>query len=350
MNEECEEPVNLSTIKNLLQPLTSSLAEVTSAIGDIKKSLISRDILDDVISNQKAEIDQKLSKSESRIAELEKSLNNQKNLLAQIKKQLDDFQNQSTQPPTAFPQISLKIRKKLIVVGDSLVRHLDLKRICPNEDNLLQCIPGARIGTIRRILYKLADKYEADHIVIVVGANHHQEDSHVLSGKARFLLKEAKELFAESKIHYSAYLPKFSDMWIPYIQDFNERMKKSCWAIGVDFIYNSQFVINGAANQRLLAKDGLHLSRKGVATLGSNIKYRVRTYTPKLPYKMKPGRSVESNPDLQMAGTLLPVSGDVPGHQNVIDGKYVPVPSNIAIGSVSDSGCKPNIIVTHLAF
>ena len=86
-----------------------------------------------------------------------------------------------------------------------------MDKICPNEDNLLKCVPGARIGTIRKIIQNLAAKYEAEHLIIVVGANHHQEHSLVLSSKAKFLLKEAKEMFAESKIYYSAYLPKFSD-------------------------------------------------------------------------------------------------------------------------------------------
>ena len=216
------------------------------------------------------------------------------------------------------------------------MRHLDLKKLCPGGENILKCIPGARIGTIRRIIRNLAAKYEADHIIIVVGANHHHENSAVLATKVKFLLKEAKELFGESKIHYSAYLPKFSDDWVPFILDFNAKMKKICWGIGVDPVWNDQFIVNGAADQTLIARDGLHLSRKGVATLATNFKNRLRFFKVKghKEWKMKPGRLVTGS--VEPSTDEPEPTGVIGGFQNVVDGRFVATTAGKSIEKGTD--------------
>ena len=311
-------------VSEVFKSIESALAKVSGELVKIKESLISRDTFDQELVSLKSEIENKISISDSKISALEQALHNQKLIIEAIQTQVTEFHYQpgAVGSGGAIP----KLEKKLIVVGDSLVKHLDLKKIFPDGDNLLICLPGARIGTIRRKIQKMAAIYDADHIIIVVGANHNSEDSIVLATKIKFLLKESKELFPHSKLHYSAYLPKFSDALIPFVTDFNYRMKKICWGIGVDLIYNSQFIQNGKADQTLLARDGLHLSRKGVATLGSNMKYRVLSYSPRAPWSLKPL--------CVYPAVLTPDSSASPtGFEQVIDGKYV----RPAVPTVSDA-------------
>ena len=265
-----------------------------------------------MLDRQKIEIDREISATNSKIINLEAKIGEQKTLLEAIQSEVNAMKCQST--VTDF-NLGIKTKKKLIVIGDSLIKHLDLNLICPNEDNMKVCLPGARIGIIHRELRKLAMIYDADHIIIVVGTNHHQENSAVLSSKLKFLLKEAKELFADSNIYYSAYLPKFNDTCIPFINDVFDRIRKICWGI-VDLIYNSQLIENGIIDYTLLARDRVHLSKKGVAALGSNFKYRIRKYVPRTAWSLGPGR-------VPVAATNEEIGApSIDGFQHVVNGTY----------------------------
>ena len=113
----------LDAINELLKPLLSSLAVLTSDISEIKQSLVSKEILDEEIKIHKDDILLKLEQRDSKIASLEDSLRSQQNLLSSIQKQIKDFQNEPSTP------YIVKAKKKVIVIGDSLVRHLNMKTI-----------------------------------------------------------------------------------------------------------------------------------------------------------------------------------------------------------------------------
>ena len=168
-----------------------------------------------------------------------------------------------------------------MIIGDSIVKHIKVNLLCPDEECLLICKPGARINLIRYELTKLATEYDVEHLFIVVGANHSTEHSALMVSKIKSLLTGAKDLFIDSKIHYSGYLPKYNESFLPFVNDVNNRLKRFCHAIGVDLVYNSQFIVNGAINWSLMARDGLHLSRKGVGQLASNFKYPIRKFVPR---------------------------------------------------------------------
>ena len=86
---------------------------------------------------------------------------------------------------------------------------------------------------------------------------------------------------AKSIIHFSGLLPKLGEEWVGYTQFVNWRLKKICRQVDVDLIYNEEFISDGQIDWSLIAKDLLHLSKKGVAKLGSNIKWRMRKCLPR---------------------------------------------------------------------
>ena len=79
----------------------------------------------------------------------------------------------------------------------------------------------------------------------------------------------------------------------------------------------SQFKENGVINYTLLARDRLHLSRKGVAALGSNFKYRIRKFEPGQEWSLRPGVSPGINDDTVIEDCLVNM------HRNVSDFRYV---------------------------
>ena len=205
----------------LLQPISVKLDALSAEVATIKSSLVSKDFLEGELRNQKLAFEDEIKNQNEKIQALANDLNDHKLALSDLKRAVDNFLSASDKE-SDFESVNsapisprVKIKKKLIVIGDSIVKHIDVKRICPGEDCLLICIRGARVGDIRRKLYQISSDFEADHLIIVVGANHHSENSMALSGKFKSLLSDAKELFNGSKIHYSGNLPKISDDFVP---------------------------------------------------------------------------------------------------------------------------------------
>ena len=119
------------------------------------------------------------------------------------------------------------------------MRHLNLEKLCPpgEADNcILICIPGARIGAVRRAFFKVAEKYEAEHVVFCVGTNHRNDHGSVLCAKLKAFLAEAKLLMVKSIFHFSALLPKIGEEWIGYTQYVNFKLKKICRKLDVDLM------------------------------------------------------------------------------------------------------------------
>ena len=60
----------------------------------------------------------------------------------------------------------------LLVIGDSLVRHVDVNKINENGTNKLICIPGGKIQDIRRKLIDTNNSFNIQKLVLCVGSNH----------------------------------------------------------------------------------------------------------------------------------------------------------------------------------
>ena len=155
-----------------------------------------------------------------------------------------------------------------------------MDRMCPDTSNSLVCQPGARIGKVKAMLTKLQTTSNVEHLVLVAGTNHiPSEKPATVRGKMKGLIHFAQDLFPSTKIYLSSILPKIDCGITPAISELNDSLRRTCKRLGVDFIYNQQFFPSDDSDiTPLLARDCIHLSKKGVATLAGNIRYRLQKF------------------------------------------------------------------------
>ena len=158
----------------------------------------------------------------------------------------------------------------LLVIGDSIVSHLDVDRLNPRGNNKLICKRGGKIEDIRDALMEETSSTKGmSHCIIHVGLNHAPEDPpHLLSAKLLSFLKEVRSNLPETSIHFSSILPKYGTEMLSGINFVNETVKRHRNLIGYSFIDHPDF----AWNTSLICKDGVHPSYKGVAQLAMDIK------------------------------------------------------------------------------
>ena len=164
----------------------------------------------------------------------------------------------------------------LLIVGDSLVKWLDPSKISSGE-TIHECLPGGRIKDVKNKIKKVCNTVIPKNLFICCGSNHIPEQCpETVSRKLLSMVKEVKENLPNTNIFVNSILPKIDETYSPGMQSINKQLLWKCKKLGVDLVYNKQFWLGELFNYNLLARDKIHLSKKGVATLGSNIKYRLR--------------------------------------------------------------------------
>ena len=121
---------------------------------------------------------------------------------------------------------------------------------------------------------------DVEHLILVAGTNHiPAEGPRIVFAKLRGMLEHAKDIFPQAKIYVSSILPKLSEGVLPGIEQLNTDLNRICRKLGIDLIYNKQFFGQpGFLDTTYLARDKIHLSKRGVATLATNIRYRLRKF------------------------------------------------------------------------
>ena len=169
---------------------------------------------------------------------------------------------------TIEPPLAPKV--DLLVIGDSIVSHLDVDRLNPGGNNKLICKRGCKVEDIRNALMVEAHSTEGlSHCIVHVGSNHAPEDPpHILASKILSLLKEIRMNMPRTAIHFSAILPKYGDDYSPGINFVDSTVRKYQHSIGYSFIDHPNFLWN----DDLICSDGVHPSYKGVAQLAMDIR------------------------------------------------------------------------------
>ena len=100
------------------------------------------------------------------------------------------------------------------------------------------------------------------------------------------LAREVKLNMPNSKLYISAIIPKIDEKFLPGIDEINHRLYAASSKLNFDFIQHPQFVFNSEIDHTMFSfreqqpdwtKGMVHLSRKGVAQLATNIKYMIKT-------------------------------------------------------------------------
>ena len=256
------------------------------------------DIRDQVIAN----LDERISKLESSVVTLVQSRDNASRERHDLANRSDDIENHfnaeitnihiannlelesnqsvgSNDENDAESQRNEIEREKvdLLIIGDSIVRHLNPELINPGKINKLLCLPGAQTSEVKRSLIEYSRKFDIDEIVIHTGCNSIPSNSPMdVADEIAFLLRDIESNLPNVRCHVSAILPKISKAWLPGINEINELLYDVCDVLNYNLIQHNMFANSGHINDELFARDTVHLSRRGVAQLGMDIKRSIR--------------------------------------------------------------------------
>ena len=163
------------------------------------------------------------------------------------------------------PLSSMPTEKDTLVIGSSIVRHVNLGQ----PATTVSCIPGARVGNIESQLKLMAkDKRRFRRIVIHCGVNDARlRKSEVLKANVKSVCTYARTMADE--VVFSGPLPNLTtDEMFSRMSSFNRWLSGWCPNNSVGFIDNwrSFWGMPG-----LIRRDGIHPTWDGAALLSRNI-------------------------------------------------------------------------------
>ena len=162
----------------------------------------------------------------------------------------------------------------LVIVCDSIGRHLDLNRIYPQVNNKLVCLRGGKINDVKLAVEELHASFSIKCLVLHVGINHTPEEKPLhVANQLLSLIANVKRILPSTMIFYSAMLPKHNSSWLRGINLINETVFNATNVLGFVGIPHPAFAQRGIINESLFCWDAIHLNFKGVAQFAKDIKY-----------------------------------------------------------------------------
>ena len=151
-------------------------------------------------------------------------------------------------------------KRKIIIVGDSLLNGIHEKGLSKNHTVKVNNIPG---GTSDAILDKLDDflKNKPDGLIVYAGTNDITKGKNLLNNVKK-ILKQVKKLSPNTKVAFSSIVTRKDKKDISKtVQDTNSRLKNYCRQKNIDSIQNSNIM-----EEHLGVKE-LHLNNPNKAGL-----------------------------------------------------------------------------------
>ena len=166
----------------------------------------------------------------------------------------------------------------LLILGDSITKNINPCTIakCNESEALNYSVGGSRVKGIYDQIRKFQNEHEratVDKIILHIGTNHlpYEQPMNVAQKICR-LLTYLKEQFPNSRILYSAILPKFNKTFNYSINLVNSVVFDFCSKhSNMGFIHHSIFAINHELNKKLYWKDNLHTSNLGLRQLAKDL-------------------------------------------------------------------------------
>ena len=154
-------------------------------------------------------------------------------------------------------------RKKVLIIGDSMVNGINKKGLSKNGNNVkVKYFSGAKIDNIYDKLEKLADE-KPQVVILHLGTNNSPDEaSNVILDKLLSLKNTIEKSIPKCKVILSSLTPRLDNGKANLtIKRFNEHLKQ----LKLEIIDNSNITTKD------LGKKGLHLSNNGKAKLARNV-------------------------------------------------------------------------------
>ncbi|XP_076839496.1 uncharacterized protein LOC143484579 [Brachyhypopomus gauderio] len=173
----------------------------------------------------------------------------------------------SLRPTPPSPALAPKKNKGgILVIGDSITRHLKIYLPGAKRTPTVSCFPGARVLDVaRRLPSVLKQRNDFGTVVLHVGA----VDTEILKEHYHSFLDTARKK-TSARLVVSGPLPTFRRGCELFCHLFclHSWLRDTCGSVGVDYVDNWE---SFRERPSLYRRDGLHPSRLGSAVLSRNI-------------------------------------------------------------------------------
>ena len=265
-----------SELDTIIQQLKTDLAAQFAA--QLADQLKSRDEHIACLENNGITRDIRISALENKVSALEKTVrdaneNFEKNLDT-ICDEVDRIADSHQKTPSSPPKIDT------LIAGDSIVKHFGVDNLGEGYVNELLCIPGVRAHKVHRAILNHVKGAVPNDLVFHAGTNHiPQQTPDEVVRDLSATLKQLQLDIPETKIHFSAILPKLDPYYNRGIRYINQRILALCKIHGMGFINHRGFLHrNGDLNEKFFSPtewwqwEPLHPSHDGVRALEKDVK------------------------------------------------------------------------------
>ena len=174
--------------------------------------------------------------------------------------------------------------RKLLLIGDSMIKYIDANRLMYTRKNDKLCLPGATIETIENEIvkqYKGGNNDAYTDVLVHVGTNNipHDHPNIVINSLAR-LMHTVRKIFPLAEMYCSGIIPKYSNAYIIITDKINYALRNWCRVNGCHFVDTRGLFVNSKYRirfDRLSKNDRLHLNRAGVQALAKYFTFYLNT-------------------------------------------------------------------------
>ena len=177
----------------------------------------------------------------------------------------NNYHNSNKSPDSSKPKQGVDVmKKKVFIIGDSIVNGLDYKKLKKNHFVKVHPHGGATTDDMVHHI-KTFVKRKPDLVIIHSGTNDLTNNVDTIE-QVDNLVKVCKKILPETKLAFSSLtLRKDRKKLFGKIQKLNDRLKKVC------SIHNIGFIDNNNIDERGLSKGKLHLNKSGMKVLTDNV-------------------------------------------------------------------------------
>jgi hypothetical protein len=237
-----------TAMDSMFDKLAATLrAEISKVVAEVKASFIGE-----------------LAARDARILALEEELAAQKQLLPPVQpaKQVID----------------------VVIAGDSIVKHVDVKSELPSAQII--CVPGAKGHAVHRAVNTLAETTTIKQLVLHFGTNNIPTDfakacricpPDAIAGDIIQTLQNIQLQHPTTKLHFSALLPKVDRAFNQGIDNINYTVHNFCAHNDIGFVKHEDFCTDGRFKKDYFAprewreRRALHPSEDGAKYISANI-------------------------------------------------------------------------------
>lgn len=275
--------------KDVTNLCNSILTPVNAKLDNLLESLALKSDIDGLIKSIEHKFLKELEEKDKQISALQDDVAdlNNKNLDMTTKLQQQDTRISNLEHKlddanlgernAVVTELPVKESADYLLLGDSIVKHLDTDRMFVGSKSVLSCNPGADVNAVRDVFDsdEQINKHDFKNIILHVGSNNAPRDNpHKVSSQIIKLVNHIKSKSPKSNVYVSAVLPKVGLSFFPGLHAINCHLQSASQMLDFEFIRQPGFcherglVLDMFAMQE---KVKVHLSRKGNAQLAHNI-------------------------------------------------------------------------------